>query len=367
MPERSPFSRSWFRVVGLVALAIAPVSAASGVLAQQIPDDVVIKLERTSCFGSCPVYTVTLDARGNVTWMGEKYVRVEGRQTDRVQGSRVAALLATADRIGFFDLNDHYRTIRNPDGTETMVTDLPTTFVTITRGGRTKRIEDYIGAPGGLKELEQQIDDAARTKRWIRLDAQTLQEMVRAGQAPSADERADYLVNALMDDDVDLVKGLLELGADPNHSYHGTNTPPLMMVRSAASARALIDAGAVVAVKNQNGFTPLFRATQLAPDVAEVLLKAGAPVDQPLEAPNRTALWHAACRGNVGVVALLLAAGADPTVRPEGMSALECAQRGREDARSRRPSPFDGKQPFVEDFDGVIARLQSALAARKPK
>jgi len=341
-------------------------SSARG-LSQDALDDVVIKLERTSCFGSCPVYTVTLDARGGVTWLGEKFVRVEGQRTDRVQPSRIAALLTTADRIGFFNLSDRYRTIRNPDGSETMVTDLPTTFVTITRGGRTKRIEDYIGAPPGLKDLEQQIDETARTKRWIRLDAQTLQEMVRSGQAPSADERAEYLGNALMSDDVDVVKGLLELGADPNHSYHGTNTPPLMMVRSAAAARALVDAGAIVAVKNDNGFTPLFRATFLPPDVTEVLLKAGAPVDQPLDSPNRTALWHAACRGNVAVVALLLSAGADPTVRPEGMSALECAQRGREDARSRRPSPFDEKQPFVEDFDGVIARLQSALISRKPK
>jgi hypothetical protein len=335
-------------------------------LSQDAPDEVIIKLERTSCFGSCPVYTVTLDARGGVTWLGEKFVRVEGQRTDRVQPSRIAALLTTADRIGFFNLSDHYRTIRNPDGSETMVTDLPTTFVSITRGGRTKRVEDYIGAPSGLKDLEQQIDETARTKRWIRLDAQTLQDMVRAGQAPTADERAEYLGNALMNDDVDVVKGLLELGADPN-SYRGTSTPPLIMVRSAAAARALIEAGAIATTRNQNEFSALYRATYLAPDVAEVLLKAGVPVDEPVDSSQVTALWHAACRGNVGVVSVLLAAGANPAVSSNGLSALECAQRGREDARSRRPSPFDEKQPFVEDFDGVIARLQSALISRKPK
>ncbi len=348
-------------------LAVAlPGSSARG-LSQDAPDDVVIKLERTSCFGSCPVYTVSLDARGGVTWLGEKFVRVEGQRTDRVQPSRIAALLTTADRIGFFNLSDRYRTIRNPDGSETMVTDLPTTFVTITRGGRTKRVEDYIGAPAGLKDLERQIDETARTKRWIRLDAQTLQQMAQAGPSLTADERADYLRKALQYDDVDVVKGLLELGADPNHVFHGTNTTPLMMVQSAAAARALIDAGAIATTRNQNEFSALYRATYLAPDVTEVLLKAGVPVDEPVDSSQVTALWHAACRGNVGVVSVLLAAGANPAVSSNGLSALECARRGREDARSRRPSPFDEKQPFVEDFDGVIARLQSALISRKPK
>jgi uncharacterized protein DUF6438 len=118
-------------VIALVIATVAPLAAA-----QIIPPDVVIRLERTFCFGECPVYSVSIDAMGNVTYDGTEFVRVKGRQTDRIPVPRVAELLATADRIGFFDLRDQYRTIRNPDRTETMVTDLPTTFVTITRGGR---------------------------------------------------------------------------------------------------------------------------------------------------------------------------------------------------------------------------------------
>jgi hypothetical protein len=137
------------------------------------PDDVVIKLERTACFGECPVYEVTIDARGSVTYDGRKFVRVEGRQTARIPVARVAAILETADKIGFFELRDRYRTVRNPDGSETFVTDLPTTVVTITRAGKIKRVEDYYGAPEGLHELERQIDEAAGTRRWIRIDGRT--------------------------------------------------------------------------------------------------------------------------------------------------------------------------------------------------
>ena len=157
-------------MTGAILIAVGLVTTPTPTAAQDVPDDLVIKLERTSCFGECPIYSVTIDAKGNVTFEGTKFVRVEGRQTDRIQTSRVAALLATAERIGFFELRDQYRTIRNPDGTETIVTDLPTAFVTITRRGQSKRVEDYFGAPEALKQLEQQIDDTARTKRWIRLD-----------------------------------------------------------------------------------------------------------------------------------------------------------------------------------------------------
>jgi hypothetical protein len=356
---------SSFRVAGSALVWVALSMTGPAVVAQAVPDDVVIKLERTSCFGECPVYSVSIDAKGNVTYEGTKFVRVEGRQTDRIPVSRVAALLETADRIRFFELNDRYRTIRNPDGTETMVTDLPTTIVTIIRAGRSRRVEDYIGAPASLKELEQQIDDAARTTRWIGLDEPTLRQLAKEGWSPSAEERAELLRKALQSDDVGVVRGLIEIGADPNGTYYGTNTTPLMMVRSAAAVRALLEAGAIPFARNENGLTPLGRAVHLAPDVTELLLKAGVQADQPADADGRTALWQAACRGNAGVVKLLLDAGADPSHRAGDVSAVECARRGKEDARSIRSLPIDRMPPFPQDFDRVITLLERALAGRR--
>lgn len=351
---------------GGVALLAVAASIDGGVRAQtpSVPNDVVIKLERTSCFGECPVYSVTIDGRGNVVYDGTRFVRVEGRQTARILISRVAAILETVDHIGFFDLRDQYRVIRNPDGTETTVTDLPTTFVTITREGRSKRVEDYIGAPEELKQLERQIDDAARTKRWISLDAETLEQLVREGWRPSPDERAELLRKALGQDEVGVIKGLLDLGADPNGTYFGLRNPPLMMVRSAAAARLLLDAGADPFARSGSGLTALYRSVYLAPDVAALLLKAGVRADDPADSEGRTALWLAACGGNGGVVSVLLAAGANPAVAASGKSALDCAKQAREAERSRRPLVQFGKPPFVKDFDHVIAALEQALAKR---
>jgi hypothetical protein len=142
--------------LGTFVAFVASSSPTAATQNEAIPADLLIKLERTACFGTCPVYSVTIDAKGAVVFEGTKSVGSPGRHTDNVS---VAAVLATARRIGFFDLNDSYRA---------PIMDLPTTFVTITADGRSKRVEDYFGAPQGLKELEKQIDATAGTDRWIR-------------------------------------------------------------------------------------------------------------------------------------------------------------------------------------------------------
>ena len=148
--------------LAFIAILVAIGSGAGVAQDAAIPSDLLIKLERTACFGSCPVYSVTLDAKGNVSFSSTKGDGTLVQQTDRIAVSEVAAVLATARRIGFFEMRDSYRA---------MITDLPTTFVTITANGHTKKIEDYFGAPRELKQLEILIDEAARTQRWLKMQA----------------------------------------------------------------------------------------------------------------------------------------------------------------------------------------------------
>jgi hypothetical protein len=352
--------------VTIIAAALIPLNTSSQAGGQQtaVPDDLIVRLERTACFGECPVYTVTIDGRGNVRYEGTRFVRVEGRQSDRIPVSRVAAILAAAEQIGFFELRDQYRVVENRDGSSTIVTDLPSTFVTISRDGRTKRIEDYFGAPEGLKQLERQIDETARTKRWIFLDAPTLEQLVRDGWSPAPEERAGLFRRAIEEDEAPVVKGLIDLGADPNGGYFGTHTPPLMLVRSAAVARVLIDAGANPNAMNDTGGTPLGWSVYLPPDVGRLLLRAGARADGPPAGDGRTPLWSAACAGNADLVAALLAAGANPAVSAAGKSAVACSRDERDAAGRAKPSLLDEPPPYVPDFDRTILLLEQALAKR---
>src|SRR5215207_1941680 len=89
------------------ALTIAFAGAAAARQAEVAPD-AVIRLQRTACFGPCPIYTVSIDASGTVTYEGERSVRVVGRRTAHIDKSIVAGLLAKAERIRFFEMRDAY-------------------------------------------------------------------------------------------------------------------------------------------------------------------------------------------------------------------------------------------------------------------
>ena len=244
----------------------------------EVPPDALIRLQRTSCFGSCPIYTVTIDARGTVTFDGERFVRVVGRKTMQISTSTVATLLARAERIRFFEMRDAYRVIENPDGTVGMVTDLPTKFVTVTVNGRTKRVEDYVAAPDSLAEFEREIDAAAGTKRWVFLDEDALEELTRSGWLGSSEEGATLLRQAIERDDVPIARRLIELGSDldgpPNNRL-----PPLIAARSSSMVNLLVKAGANPNERPIGGVaarTPLMTTSYKDASVAEALLKAGA-------------------------------------------------------------------------------------------
>lgn len=351
-----------------VALVLALVGLGTPQRAD-LPSDGLIRLQRTSCFGPCPVYSVTIDATGAVLYEGEKHVRALGRHTGNIAPSTVARLLATIKRIRFFDLRDAYRYIEHPDGTRTMIDDLATTIITVTVNGQTKRVESYFGAPASVAALQRQIDEAAGTKRWIFVDEATLTGLLRSGWLASSDEGAKLLQEAIRRDDVNVTRLLLEAGAGLDGSRENP-WPVIGAARSAAMVHLLVKAGADV---NQRPVgldiarTPLMIASDKDAPVAEAILKAGARLED-LDG-GRTALWYAACRGNWRVATVLLNGGANPRGGID-MPAVECARQGRQDEVVRRSRPpifpdADAGMPTVEDFDRIIVLLERAQTQRK--
>ncbi|MAS38008.1 MAG: hypothetical protein CL610_28695 [Anaerolineaceae bacterium] len=146
----------------LTALLLPLVS----VQAQPANASPVITLERTPCFGSCPVYTVTIYDDGTVVYNGGNFVEVTGEQTTTIEPEVVEQLVAGFEAAGYFEWADEY--------TEMTVTDLPTITTSVTRDGETKQITRYAGdssAPLALPYLEQWIDLMGRTQQWTGVSA----------------------------------------------------------------------------------------------------------------------------------------------------------------------------------------------------
>jgi hypothetical protein len=124
-------------------------------------------LDRTACFGSCPIYNVSVWPSGEVNYQGKAHVRHMGAASGRVSPERVSALLSDIEAAGYFGFADRYVSAEPSCGR--YATDAPTVTTSVTLGGRTKRVVHDYGcgsAPGALTILERKIDELADTPQW---------------------------------------------------------------------------------------------------------------------------------------------------------------------------------------------------------
>ena len=124
--------------------------------------DVAITLERTPCFGSCPVYKITIYKDGLVRYDGIMWVKVKGEQVGRISTDSLSGLIQEFCEANYFDFKDRYT--EGP-------TDLPTTITSLTINRKTKVAVDYDDAPESLRRLESEIDDVAVTEQWTGVKA----------------------------------------------------------------------------------------------------------------------------------------------------------------------------------------------------
>ena len=156
----------------VAASACAPRSSAAPADTTRVQTTIVgvpqaVVLERSPCFGSCPVYTVAVSPDGEVTFDGRAHVRQLGQAEARISREQLNGLLNELDRAGFFTFADRY--VQGEPACGRYATDSPSVTTTVTYRGRTKKIvHDYGcgGAPGALMVLERRIDEVLGTGKW---------------------------------------------------------------------------------------------------------------------------------------------------------------------------------------------------------
>jgi hypothetical protein len=128
----------------------------------------VVTLERTPCFGRCPVYRVTISRSGLVRYEGKRFVADSGRDSARISSKAVAGLLKELERGGYYAFDEKY--VAAASGCGSYATDLPSVITSVDDGKRAKRVEHDHGcsrAPQALIGLENTIDTVAGTARWV--------------------------------------------------------------------------------------------------------------------------------------------------------------------------------------------------------
>ncbi|GEM_PF-3208453 len=129
---------------------------------QIIPTDFKVTLEREGCFGTCPIYKITVNSIGIVEYDGERFVKVTGIQTARITQAKVKELFDMVNAINYFSLNDTY--------TENATFDAGSATSTVTLNGNTKSVRHAFedsSAPASLTEFEEKMDEVTNSNQWI--------------------------------------------------------------------------------------------------------------------------------------------------------------------------------------------------------
>jgi len=177
MPQALRNSRRWLaRLLACVALVCfvcvggcgkkkAPADTTS--VDQPHPPDAVpgatpiATLERTGCYGECPVYRLTVNSDGSVVYVGTRWVKVLGRQVYKISEAQLAELQAAFEHANFSQMRDY-------DKVES--TDDDWAHISYRRGGGFKRVRHYHGdnaAPPALGALEDEFDRIVDSGRLV--------------------------------------------------------------------------------------------------------------------------------------------------------------------------------------------------------
>jgi acetamidase/formamidase len=134
-------------------------------------NDDLITLSRTACFGTCPIYTVTITSDGVVTFNGERFVKNAGLAQGRIDKSAFRDLVREFEKLDYFKLPDEF--VPGTKVCPKTITDMPSANTSIRLNGKTKRVAHYRGCGDSgvlarLTALENKIDEVAETEKWIK-------------------------------------------------------------------------------------------------------------------------------------------------------------------------------------------------------
>lgn len=122
-----------------------------------------ITLERTACFGFCPIYKVILRSDGTATYIGVNFVERQGTYKGYISGFEHLAKIIEARR--YFSFSNNYT---RP------ITDLPTAITSVVRNGKRKTVQNYANSgPIELWEIETLIDGLVANVSWEKVNDST--------------------------------------------------------------------------------------------------------------------------------------------------------------------------------------------------
>ncbi len=140
-----------------------------------------LKLERTACMGSCPIYSITIHGDGRVDWTGRGNVLAVGERHGHVTELEISELEHELAKLEFFERDGYGNlplksectttngtTTCSMGGSFTVCSDTSHTVISVTRKYKTHTVNNAnCSDDDEMAELETLVNRLVNVRAWV--------------------------------------------------------------------------------------------------------------------------------------------------------------------------------------------------------
>lgn len=143
-------------IVTLLAIAATTACQTTKLDPKNPKGNLIISMERTPCYGRCPIYEIKIYDDGLLLYSGKKFVEKEGSAYRKLSTQDIENLKTAFTTADFFNLSKSY-----PDSGR-VPSDLPSIIISYKQNILEKTVTDHrFHTPESLTAIEKRIDSAA--------------------------------------------------------------------------------------------------------------------------------------------------------------------------------------------------------------
>lgn len=136
-------------------------------LEPKIADSLYFMMQRTPCFGQCPVYTIRIYQSGNAYLEGKRFFDYEGWFKTKFSESEMIQIKTWANEAGYWKMNHVY---------DAPVTDLPSTTTALKTDSQYQWVYNRMNSPDELRTFERNIETLIKDQDWVMYKAKVEEE-----------------------------------------------------------------------------------------------------------------------------------------------------------------------------------------------
>lgn len=138
-------------------------SATSNELIQTEPQ-VLASINRTACYGQCPMYKATFMDNGEVEYIGRRFVDNIGTYKTVITAEEVEEIIKQIEVADYFSLDSLY---------PTPIADFPSCITEAQLNGQRKKVVNRRNPPVELKNFEKFLDSLLHARDWEKVSDNT--------------------------------------------------------------------------------------------------------------------------------------------------------------------------------------------------